>query len=219
MAEKRLSRTPERFGRGAIEGVASPEAANNASAQTSFIPLLTLGIPSNAIIALMFGAMIMQGIQPGPDVIVKRPDLFWGLVASMVIGNIMLVIINLPLVGVWVKLLKIPYYILFPSIVVFCCVGAYTVSDTTTDLLILAGFGFAGIVLTALNFQFIPLLLGFILGPLAEENLRRAMAIAKGDPMVFLNRPISLVLLILTAGLLVMALLPKFQARKVEFVD
>ncbi len=167
----------------------------------------------------MFGAMIMQGIQPGPDVIVKRPDLFWGLVASMVIGNIMLVIINLPLVGVWVKLLKIPYYILFPSIVVFCCVGAYTVSDTTTDLLILAGFGFAGIVLTALNFQFIPLLLGFILGPLAEENLRRAMAIAKGDPMVFLNRPISLVLLILTAGLLVMALLPKFQARKVEFVD
>jgi len=201
--EKRLAKDPSRFGQGAIEGVAGPESANNASAQTSFIPMLTLGIPANPVIALLLGAMIIQGIQPGPEVMAKHPELFWGLIASMLVGNLMLLVINLPLIGLWVRLLKIPYRMLFPAVLVFCCIGAYTLNNATFDVILLAVFGIAGIVLSVLDFPIIPLVLGLILGPLAEEHLRRAMLIARGDPMVFIERPISAVILAVTAIMII----------------
>jgi putative tricarboxylic transport membrane protein len=219
IAEQRVAKDPSRFGKGAIEGVAAPEAANNAAAQTSFIPLLTLGIPTSPTLALLLGAMIIQGIQPGPEVMVKRPDLFWGLIASMFIGNVMLVIINLPLISMWVQLLRVPYRILFPVIIVLCCIGAYSIESATTDLFILSLFAAIGVVVMAFGFQPIPLLLGFILGPLAEENLRRAMVIANGDPLVFVQRPVSLVIMLTIFALLALLVLPAFRNKRDAFGD
>jgi putative tricarboxylic transport membrane protein len=218
--EKRIAKNPERFGHGAIQGVAAPEAANNAAAQTSFIPLLTLGIPPNAVMALMVGAMTIHGIVPGPQVMIKQPDLFWGMIASMWLGNLMLVIINLPLVGVWVSLLRVPYRLLFPSIIVFCCIGIYSINNSPTDVLIAAIFGLVGYALVKFDFEPAPLVLAFVLGPLMEENLRRAMLIARGDATVFLTRPISGVLLAVALILLVIAMLPMISKRRDEvFVE
>ncbi|TKT79062.1 tripartite tricarboxylate transporter permease [Aquamicrobium sp. LC103] len=218
--EKRVSKTPEEFGHGAIEGVAGPESANNAGAQTSFIPLLTLGIPANPVMALMIGAMIIQGIVPGPNVAAEQPALFWGIIASMWIGNLMLVILNLPLIGLWVKLLTIPYYVLFPIIMAFCSIGVYSVASNAFDLYSVAFFGFLGYVLTKLRCEPAPLLLGFVLGPLLEEHLRRAMIISRGDPSVFLTRPISATLLALAAVVLVIVFLPSIRRKREEvFVE
>ncbi len=197
--EKKISRTPQRFGRGAIEGVAGPESANNAGAQTSFIPMLTLGIPSNPVMALMIGALIIQGITPGPNVVTDKPDLFWGVIASMWIGNFMLVLLNLPLIGIWVRLLTVPYHVLFPAIVAFCCIGVYSVNNNNFDVYAMAFFGILGYVLVKLDCEPAPLLLGFVIGPMLEEHLRRAMLISRGDPSVFLTRPISAVLVPLGA--------------------
>lgn len=215
-AEKKLSRTPERFGRGAIEGVAAPEAANNAGAQTSFIPMLTLGIPSNVIMAMMIGAMMMQGIVPGPQVMTERPTLIWGMICSMWIGNLMLVIINLPLIGIWIKLLSIPYRLLFPAIMLFCCVGIYSVNNSIFDVMMAAGFGIVGYIFIVLGCEPAPLALGFVLGPLMEENLRRAMLLSRGDPIIFVERPISATLLLAAAGLLLLLILPKFRSNRSE---
>ncbi len=212
--EKKLSKDPSRFGKGAIEGVAGPESANNAAAQTSFIPLLTLGIPTGAVMALMVGAMTIQGIVPGPQVMTKQPELFWGMIASMWLGNLMLVIINLPLVGLWVTLLRVPYRLLFPSIVVFCCIGIYSVNNSPSDVIIAALFGLVGYWLVKHDFEPAPMLLGFVLGPLMEENLRRAMLIARGDPTVFITRPISGGLIAVATILLIIALLPTIRKRR-----
>jgi putative tricarboxylic transport membrane protein len=218
--EKRIAKDPSRFGRGAIEGVAAPESANNAAAQTSFIPLLTLGIPPNAVMALMVGAMTIHGIVPGPQVMTKQPELFWGMIASMWIGNLMLIIINLPLVGVWVSLLRVPYRLLYPSIIVFCCIGIYSINNSSTDVVIAALFGIFGYWLVKHDFEPAPLVLAFVLGPLMEENLRRAMLIARGDATVFLTRPISAGLMIVSAILLLLALLPMIRKRRDEvFVE
>ena len=218
--EKKVSKTPQRFGNGAIEGVAAPESANNAAAQTSFIPLLTLGIPPNAVMALMVGAMTIHGIVPGPQVMTKQPELFWGMIASMWLGNLMLVIINLPLVGVWVTLLRVPYRLLYPSIVVFCCIGIYSINNSPFDVVIAALFGVIGYWLIKHDFEPAPMLLGFVLGPLMEENLRRAMLIARGDATVFFTRPISGVLLGTAIALLILAALPKIRRRRDEvFVE
>ena len=210
--EKKVSRDPSRFGRGAVEGVAAPESANNAGAQTSFIPMLTLGIPGNAVMALMIGALTIHGIQPGPQIMSERPQLFWGMVASMWIGNLMLVIINLPLIGIWVQLLKVPYRFLYLAILLFCGIGVYTVSNSTSAVLLAAFFGVVGFVLMRLDCEPAPMILGFVLGPLMEENLRRAMKIASGDPMIFVQRPISLGLLIAAALLLLVVALPSSAA-------
>ena len=218
--EKRIAKDPSRFGRGAIEGVAAPESANNAASQTSFIPLLTLGIPPNAVMALMVGAMTIHGIVPGPQVMTKQPDLFWGMIASMWIGNLMLVIINLPLVGVWVRLLRVPYRHLFPMILIFCCIGVYSINNSPADVIMTACFALLGYWLTKHDFEPAPMLLGFVLGPLMEENLRRAMLIARGDPTVFLTRPISGVLISISVGLLILALLPMMRKKRDEvFVE
>jgi putative tricarboxylic transport membrane protein len=218
--EKRVSRTPHRFGRGAIEGVAAPESANNAAAQTSFIPLLTLGIPPNPVMALMVGAMTIHGIVPGPQVMAKQPQLFWGMIASMWLGNLMLIVINLPLVGVWVRLLRVPYRHLFPMIVIFCCIGIYSVNNAPFDVVMTAVFGLVGYWLVKHDFEPAPMLLGFVLGPLMEENLRRAMLIARGDPSVFVTRPISGGLLLVAAILLVIAIMPAIrQKREVVFTE
>ncbi|MDP2800741.1 MAG: tripartite tricarboxylate transporter permease [Phreatobacter sp.] len=214
--EKKISATPERFGRGAIEGVAGPEAANNAGAQTSFIPLLTLGIPGNAIMALMVGALMIQGIQPGPQVMTAQPQLFWGVIASMWLGNLMLVILNLPLVGLWVSLLRVPYRILFPAIALFCCIGTYSISNSQMDIGLMLLFALAGVFFVKVGAEPAPFILGFILGPLMEENFRRAMNLSRGDPMVFAERPISAALLVLTALLLVVLILPAVRAKREE---
>jgi putative tricarboxylic transport membrane protein len=206
--EKKVAKDPTRFGKGAIEGVAGPESANNASAQASFIPLLTLGIPSNPVMALMIGAMTIQGITPGPQVMTKQPALFWGMIASMWIGNLMLVIINLPLVGIWVQLLKVPYKYLFPSILIFCSIGIYSLNNSPVDVLFTALFGLLGYLFVKLGFEAAPLLLGFILGPMMEENLRRALQISRGNLMTFLERPISLALLLAALALLALVILP-----------
>jgi putative tricarboxylic transport membrane protein len=218
--EKRISKDPSRFGKGAIQGVAAPESANNAAAQTAFIPLLTLGIPPNAVMALMVGAMTIHGIVPGPQVMTKQPELFWGMIASMWIGNLMLVIINLPLVGVWVTLLRVPYRLLFPSIIVFCCIGIYSINNSPTDVMISAAYGIVGYWLIKHDFEAAPMLLGFVLGPLMEENLRRAMLIARGDATVFFTRPISGGLLAVAILLLILAVLPMIRKRREEvFVE
>ncbi len=214
--EKKLSRDPSRFGRGAVEGVAAPESANNAGAQTSFIPMLTLGIPGNAVMALMIGALTIHGIQPGPQIMAERPQLFWGMVASMWLGNLMLVIINLPLIGIWVQLLKVPYRFLYLAILLFCGIGVYTVSNSTSAVLLAAFFGVVGFVLMRLDCEPAPMILGFVLGPLMEENLRRAMKIASGDPMIFVQRPISLGLLIAAALLLLVVALPFIRGKREE---
>lgn len=212
--EKKLSRHPEEFGEGAIEGVAGPESANNAGAQTSFIPMLTLGIPSNAVMALMAGAMILHGIQPGPTVMTEQPALFWGMITSMWIGNVMLVILNLPLVGLWVRLLTVPYHYLFPVIVVICAIGAFSVSNSLLDIQLMAGFGLLGYVFYKLDCEAAPLLLGFILGPMMEEYLRRAMALSRGDFSVFVTRPISATLLALSLIVLALVVLPSFRRTR-----
>lgn len=212
--EKRSSRNPERFGRGAIEGVAAPEAANNAGAQTSFIPLLTLGIPGNAIMALMVGAMMIQGIQPGPQVMTAQPQLFWGVIASMWLGNLMLVILNLPLIGVWVSLLRVPYRLMFPAIVLFCCIGAYSINNSAFEVGLMLLFGALGVFFIKVGAEPAPFILGFILGPLMEENFRRAMMISRGDPTVFLTRPISGGLLFLSLLLLVVLIMPALRSKR-----
>jgi putative tricarboxylic transport membrane protein len=214
--EKKIAKDPSRFGRGAIEGVAAPESANNAAAQTSFIPLLTLGIPPNAVMALMVGAMTIHGIVPGPQVMTKQPELFWGLIASMWIGNLMLVIINLPLVGLWVRLLRVPYRMLFPAILIFCAIGVYSINNAPADAVMVAAFGLVGYFQVKHDFEPAPMLLGFVLGPLMEENLRRAMLIARGDPSTFVTRPISAVLMQLSLILLVLAILPNIRERREE---
>ena len=214
--EKKVSKNSANFGKGAIQGVAAPESANNAGAQTSFIPLLTLGIPSNPVMALMIGAMMIQGIAPGPQVMTERPQLFWGMIASMWVGNLMLVILNLPLIGMWVKLLTVPYRILYPSILMFCCVGVYSLSNQPFDLLITAFFGLLGYVFTKLECEPAPLILGFILGPLMEENLRRAMLLSRGDPSVFFTKPISGTLLFVSFVLLLIVMAPAVRKTREE---
>jgi len=212
--EKRIAKDPSRFGRGAVEGLAAPESANNAGVQTSFIPLLTLGLPSNAVMALIAGALIIQGIQPGPNVMVQRPELFWGLIASMWIGNVMLVLINLPMIGIWVRLLKVPYRLLYPSILVFCCIGTYSINNSAFDVLLLIVFGIIGEILRRLDCEPAPLVLAFVLSPLMEENLRRAMLLSFGDPLTFVTRPISLTLLLSALVLLVVVVLPTVRKTR-----
>jgi TctA family transporter len=212
--EKKVARPPRSFGQGDIRGVAAPEAANNAGAQTSFIPMLTLGIPSNPTMAMMIGALMIHGIAPGPRVMVDRPDMFWGLIASMWLGNLMLVVLNLPLVGLWVRLLQVPYRFLFPSILVFCCIGTYAVNTSSFDLYVLALFAVLGYLCIKLDFEPAPLILGFVLGPMMEENFRRAMLISRGDPMVFLTEPISMGFLVLAALLLIIVAAPIVRATR-----
>ena len=214
--EKKIAKDPSRFGKGAIEGVAGPESANNAGAQTSFIPLLTLGIPPNAVMALMVGAMTIHSIQPGPQVMTSNPQLFWGLIASMWIGNVMLVILNLPMIGIWVKLLKVPYRLLYPAILLFCCIGVYSLQNNVFDVLMTAIFGVLGWVFVKLECEPAPLLLGFILGPLMEENLRRALLLSRGDPTVFFTRPLSLGMLVAAGLLLLIIVLPAVRKTREE---
>src|SRR5688572_901718 len=212
--EKRISKRPQTFGNGAIEGVAGPEAANNAAAQTSFIPLLTLGLPAHPVMALMLGAFIIHGITPGPNVLVEEPALFWGLIASMWIGNVLLVLLNLPLIGMWVRMLRIPYQVLFPMIVLFAAIGTYSLGFNAFDVYAIVLFGLLGYVLIKCGCEPAPLLLGFVLGPLLEKNLRRALIISRGDTSVFLTRPISAVLLALAVAALVVTVLPAIRRRR-----
>ena len=212
--EKRVSSTPERFGKGAIQGVAGPESANNAAAQTSFIPMLTLGIPPNPVMALMIGAMVVMGITPGPKVMSDNPQLFWGLIASMWIGNLMLIVLNLPFVGIWVKLLTLPYRFLFPSIVCFCVIGLYTLSNNNFDIYLAGLFAAIGFAFIKLRCEAGPLLLGMVLGPMLEENLRRTLLVARGDWSVLVTRPISCTLILLAAVMLLAALSPAVRQRR-----
>ncbi len=211
IVEKKISRDPSQFGKGAIQGVAAPESANNAGAQTSFIPMLTLGIPSNGVMAMMIGALMIQGIAPGPQVMTKQPELFWGLIASMWIGNLMLLIINLPMIGIWVSLLRVPYRMLFPAILLFCAIGVYSVSNSSFDVMITVLFGALGYLLLRLGFEPAPLLLALILGPMMEENLRRAMTLSRGSLLIFIERPISGVLLIIATALLLLVVVPSIR--------
>jgi TctA family transporter len=213
--EKSIGDT-SRFGKGEIRGVAAPEAANNAGAQTSFIPLLTLGLPSHPVMALMMGAMMIQGIQPGPQVMKERPELFWGMVASMWVGNLLLIVLNLPLIGIWVKVLAVPYRLLYPAILLFCGIGVFTVNNSPFDIHLMVLFAVFGVVCVKLDCEPAPLILGFILGPLLEENLRRAMVYAGGDLTVFFTRPISLGLLLAAAALLVAVVAPAVRKRRQE---
>ena len=218
--EKKISPNRAQFGKGAIEGVAAPESANNAGAQTSFIPMLTLGIPSNPVMALMVGAMIIQGIQPGPSVITEQPQLFWGIIASMWIGNFMLVLLNLPLVGMWVKMITIPYQLLYPAILVFCGIGVFSLNNSTMDIYLMAIFGALGYVFVKLGCEPAPMLLAFILGPMMEEYLRRAMLLSRGNPWVFVQRPISATLLLLAVLAMASVLIPAFgQTREKVFKE
>ena len=218
--EKKINKNAHEFGKGAIEGVAAPESANNAGAQTSFIPLLTLGIPSNAVMALMIGAMMIQGIAPGPQVMTERPQLFWGMIASMWVGNLMLVVLNLPLIGMWIKLLTVPYRLLYPSIILFMAVGVFSISNQPFDCFLMACFGLLGYICVKLGCEPAPMILGFILGPLMEENLRRAMLLSRGDPWVFFQKPISATFLILSILLLVVIALPALRKKREEaFVE
>ncbi|KQY86974.1 tripartite tricarboxylate transporter permease [Pelomonas sp. Root1444] len=215
--EKKVARNPRvPFGKGAIQGVAGPESANNAGAQTSFIPMLTLGIPPNAVMALMVGAMTIKGIQPGPQVMTSNPELFWGLIASMWLGNLMLIVLNLPLIGIWIKLLTVPYRFLFPAIVVFCCIGTYSLNNNNFDVFMTAGFALLGYVFYKLSCEPAPLLLGFILGPMMEENLRRALLLARGDWSTFMTRPLSAGLLIAAALMIVVVMLPSIKSKREE---
>ena len=218
--EKKVAKHPEEFGKGAIQGVAGPEAANNAGAQTSFIPMLTLGIPTSAVMALMIGAMTIMGIQPGPQVMTTNPSLFWGLITSMWVGNLMLVILNLPLIGIWVKLLTVPYRFLFPAIMAFCAIGVYTLSNNTFDVYCAAAFAVIGFAFHKLGFEPAPLILGFILGPLMEENLRRALLMGRGDWSVFVTSPISATMLGASLLLMIMIALPAIKKKREEvFVE
>ncbi len=212
--EKKMADDPSRFGQGAIEGVAGPEAANNAGAQTSFIPMLTLGVPPNAVMALMIGAMTIHNLVPGPEIIVKQPKLFWGMIASMWIGNLMLLIINLPLIGMWVKLLKVPYRLLFPSIVLFCCIGIYSVNNNPLDVYLTAVFGLFGYILIKLDLEPAPMLLGFVLGRLLEEKLRQALAISQGSYWTFLEHKLAAGMLAVALLALIVALLPMMRRSR-----
>jgi len=217
--EKNVARPPRRFGQGDIRGVAAPESANNAGAQTSFIPMLTLGIPGNPTMAMMIGALMIHGIAPGPRVMTDRPGLFWGLIASMWLGNLMLVILNLPMVGLWVRLLRVPYRLLFPAIVVFCCIGAYTINSKPFDVAVMAFFAVFGYVALKLDCEPAPLILGFVLGPMMEENLRRALLISRGDPGVFLEEPISLAFLLLAVALLLVVAAPVIRRKREQVLQ
>ena len=214
--EKKVSRHSAEFGKGAIEGVAAPEAANNAGAQASFIPMLTLGIPSNPVMALMIGALILHGIQPGPSVMEEQPALFWGLVVSMWIGNLFLLVLNLPLIGLWVRMISVPYHLLFPAILVFCGIGVFSLMNTPFDVYLMAIFGVLGYAFRKLGCEPAPMMLGFILGPMMEEYLRRALLITKGDATVFITRPISATLLAVSAVALVIVLLPALKQKREE---
>jgi putative tricarboxylic transport membrane protein len=218
--EKKISRNSAEFGRGAIEGVAAPESANNAGAQTSFIPMLTLGIPANPVMALMIGAMIIQGIQPGPTVMSEQPALFWGLIVSMWIGNLMLLVLNLPLIGLWVRMIAIPYHFLYPAIIVFCAIGVFSLNNNTFDVFLMALFGVLGYLFRKLGAEPAPMLLAFILGPMMEEFLRRALLLSRGSPMILITSPISGVMLALAGISLILVLLPAFQkTREVAFQE
>ena len=218
--EKKVAKDPSIFGTGAIQGVAGPESANNAGAQASFIPLLTLGIPENAVMALMVGAMTIHNIQPGPQVMTSNPSLFWGLIASMWVGNLMLVVLNLPLIGMWIKLLQVPYRLLYPAILLFCSIGVYSINNTNMDIYLTVLFGFLGVVFMKLECEPAPLLLGFVLGPMMEENLRRALLLSRGDPTVFVTRPLSLVMLLMAVALIVIIVLPNVRKTREEaFVE
>jgi TctA family transporter len=214
--EKKVARDASQFGKGDIRGVAGPESANNAGAQTSFIPLLTLGIPSNAVMALMIGAMMIQGIAPGPQVMSEKPDLFWGMIVSMWVGNFLLVVLNLPLIGMWIKLLTVPYRFLFPAILLFCCIGVYSINNSSFDVLVMTLFAVLGYVCVKLECEPAPLILGFILGPMMEENLRRAMLLSRGDPMTFLQKPISASLLAMSVFLLIIVVAPAVRKKREE---
>ncbi|NYT82650.1 tripartite tricarboxylate transporter permease [Alcaligenaceae bacterium] len=218
--EKKIARDPERFGHGHPAGVAGPESANNAAAQTSFIPLLTLGIPGNAVMALMVGAMTIHNIQPGPQVMTSHPELFWGLIVSMWIGNLMLLILNLPLIGLWIKLLKVPYRILFPAILVFCTIGVYSLNYNVFDIYMTAAFGVIGYLWSKLKCEGAPLLLGLVLGPMMEENFRRALLLARGEYATFVTRPLSASLLVLALILVLIVALPSIRKKREEtFVE
>ena len=212
--EKKISRTPERFGKGAIEGVAAPESANNAGAQTSFIPMLTLGIPSSPVMALMIGALIIQGIQPGPTVVTDQPALFWGIIVSMWVGNLFLIILNLPMIGLWVRLVTVPYHLLYPAILVFCAIGVYSLNNQPFDVLLMAVFGLLGYLFAKLECEPAPLMLGFILGPMMEEYLRRALVLSRGDATTFLTRPISAAMLALALIAVFLVLVPAFRKTR-----
>ena len=214
--EKKVSKHSAEFGKGAIEGVAAPESANNAGAQTSFIPMLTLGIPSNPVMALMIGAMIIQGIQPGPAVINEQPDLFWGIIVSMWIGNLFLIILNLPMIGLWVRIVSVPYHVLYPAILVFAAIGVFSLNNTEFDVLMLALFGLLGYIFAKLDCEPAPMLLGYILGPMMEEYLRRALLLSRGDPMTFIDRPISAALLACAVVAIVIAFLPAISKKREE---
>ncbi|MBI4966458.1 MAG: tripartite tricarboxylate transporter permease [Desulfomonile tiedjei] len=214
--EKMVSKTPEKFGRGAIEGVAAPESANNAGAQTSFIPMLTLGLPSNPVMALMIGAMIIHGIQPGPSVMTEQPALFWGLIVSMWMGNLMLLVLNLPLIGIWVRMIAVPYHLLYQAILVFCAIGAFGLSNRTFDLYLMAVFGFLGYIFRKLGCEPAPMMLGFILGPMIEEYLRRALQLSRGDPMVLVTRPVSLAMLCVALVALLVVISPRMHKKREE---
>jgi TctA family transporter len=210
----KISKTPERFGRGAIEGVTAPESANNAASQTAFFPTLTLGIPGNVTMALMLGALIIQGIQPGPRLFTEYPELFWGLAASFWIGNAMLVVLNLPLIGIWVAMLRIPYHLLYPAILMFIVIGVFSINNSAFDVHVVMMFGIVGYIMMLLRFEPAPLLLGFVLGLLMEEHLRRAMLLSRGDPMVFVERPISAVFITITVALLALAVWSMLKPRQ-----
>ena len=214
--EKKVSKHAGQFGRGAIEGVAGPESANNAGAQTSFIPMLTLGIPPNPVMAMMIGAMIIQGIQPGPSVMTEQPALFWGVIVSMWVGNLLLVVLNLPLIGLWVRLVTVPYHLLYPAILVFCAIGVFSLNNNEFDVYLMAAFGLLGYVFAKLECEPAPMLLGFILGPMMEEYLRRAMLLSRGDPLVLLQRPISATILVVAVLAMVVVLTPAISEKRKE---
>ncbi|GGC16302.1 hypothetical protein GCM10007205_26590 [Oxalicibacterium flavum] len=214
--EKKVSKNSKEFGKGAIEGVAAPESANNAGAQTSFIPMLTLGIPSNPVMALMIGAMIIQGIQPGPAVMTEQPTLFWGLIASMWIGNFFLIVLNLPMIGLWVRMIMVPYHHLFPAILMFCAIGVFSLNNSDFDVYLMALFGLFGYICAKLQAEPAPMLLGFIIGPMMEEYLRRALLLSRSDPMVFFERPISATMLAMAALAMIVVLLPSLRKKREE---
>jgi putative tricarboxylic transport membrane protein len=212
--ERKLSKTPERFGQGAIEGVAGPESANNAAAGGAFIPLLTLGIPPNVVMALLLGAFIIHGLQPGPLLMIQSPNLFWGIVASMYIGNVMLLVLNMPLIGMWVQVLKVPYNVLFPLILMFCVVGVFASGNAAFDVLVMAVFGVLGYVWRKFGYELAPMVLAFVLGPMLENNLRKSLILSQGDFAIFVHKPISAACLALAALILIVPLLPGLSRKR-----
>lgn len=214
--EKKVSRNPEKFGHGAIEGVAAPESANNAAAQSAFVPLLTLGLPSNPVTAIMLGAIMIHGLTPGPLLMIQSPDLFWGVISSMIVGNGMLLVLNLPLIPMWIKFLKVPYSYLFPFILIFCIVGAYTVSNNISDATVMLIFGLLGFFLRKLDYEPAPLVLALVLGPMFERAMGQSLRMSYGSPWVFFTRPISLGLLITVALFFIIPYLTRFKQKVIE---